>query len=316
MLLHEWTEILSKEYLSSFIPEGGSGVKIVVPAGSDTPVIEPLLQAAREAGLVVAVVDASKTRVDRLDQVFTAVAQQLDWRQMAAHVRERAVLESNYQVPAELPWTFETIAQANGGIASHFVRSAMERWFSEHVFRDFKMTQDFRMAMSFLCFEPMTTSVPGDSPIVEGIIEWLRGELHLIAAVRPAQIFQRVARHNARDLFLSLSHWVQVAGHNGLMVVIDIRATATRSRALAEGTNFYTKAALYDLYEVIRQFIDSTDEMEATLLTFVAPPESLEDELRGLYIYRALTMRIADEVHDRRRDNPMASLVRVHTGAR
>ncbi len=64
---------------------------------------------------------------------------------------------------------------------------------------------------------------------------------------------------------------------------------------------------------MIRQFIDSTDEMDGCLLTFIAPPDAIEDEVRGLYMYRALTMRIADEVRDRRWDNPLASLVRIRS---
>ena len=314
--IDEWVDVLRTDYLQSFVPGGGAGVKVAVPVRGDTPVIEALSQASKDSGFVVAVVDSATTRVDRIDQVFTAVARQVDWRKMASNVRERAVLESSYQPPDELPWTFESIAGANGGIAPHFVRSAMERWFTENVFRDYRMSQDFRMAMSLLCFDPMSSAAGADRPIVDSIIEWLRGELRLISAVKPAQIFQKIARHNARDLFLSMSHWVRVAGYQGLVVAVDIRATAARTRALAGEANYYTRAALFDLYEVIRQFIDSTDEMEGSLLVFVAPPESIEDDVRGLFIYRALTMRIADEVHDRGRDNPMASLVRVHSGVR
>lgn len=311
--LSEWLDVISGEYLDGYISDGGAAVKLVVPQDPDARVQERLTETARDAGFLVAAVDAGVTRVDRIHDLFTAVSRQVDWRQLAENVRERAVMESNYQPPAEPPLTFDSVAQANGNVAPHFVRSALERWFSERIFRDYRMSQDFRMAMTRLCFDPMTSAAGTDGPLLDSVVDWLRGELRLMSAVKQAHIYQRVARHNARDLLLSLSHWVRVAGMRGLVVIVDIQATAPKNKALAGGSNFYTRAALYDLYEVIRQFIDSTDEMDGCLLTFIAPPDAIEDEVRGLYMYRALTMRIADEVRDRRWDNPLASLVRIRS---
>jgi hypothetical protein len=311
--LSEWLDVISGEYLDGYISEGGAAVKLVVPQEANARVKDRLTETARDSGFLVAAVDAGVTRVDRIHDLFTAVSRQVDWLRLAENVRERAVMESNYQPPTEPPLTFDSVAHANGDIAPHFVRSALERWFSEHIFRDYRMSQDFRTAMSRLCFDPLTSAAGTESPLLDSVVDWLRGELRLMSAVKQAQIYQRVARHNARDLLLSLSHWVRVAGMQGLVVMVDIQATAPKSKALAGSSNFYTRAALYDLYEVIRQFIDSTDEMDGCLLTFIAPPDAIEDEVRGLYMYRALTMRIADEVRDRRQDNPLASLVRIST---
>jgi hypothetical protein len=66
-----------------------------------------------------------------------------------------------------------------------------------------------------------------------------------------------------------------------------------------------------DAYEVLRQFIDDTDEMEGLLVVILAPKEFLNDDKRGLDCYSALKLRIWDEVRDRHRPNPLASLVRV-----
>lgn len=309
--LAEWLAVMREDYLESYVPSGGAAVKFVVPIDNEVAVEERLAAAAREAGLLVATVDAAVTRVDRIQDLFFAVSKQVDWHQIATNVRERAVMESEYTPPADQPLTFDAIAAANGDIAVPFVRRAMEEWFSERVFRDYQMSREFRAAMSRLCFDPMVSGAGEQSLLLDNIIAWLQGELRLVSGVRSAAIYQKVARHNARDLLLSLSHWLRFAGYQGLAVVVDIRATATKTRALAGDANYYSKAALYDLYEVIRQFIDATDEMDGLFLVFVAPPDALEDDLRGLYIYRALQMRIADEVRDRRRDNPLASLVRL-----
>ena len=69
--------------------------------------------------------------------------------------------------------------------------------------------------------------------------------------------------------------------------------------------------AMLDAYEVLRQFIDATDNLENCVILVIAPPEFIEDEKRGVSRYPALKMRIWDEVRDRERDNPYAPLVSV-----
>ena len=81
---------------------------------------------------------------------------------------------------------------------------------------------------------------------------------------------------------------------------------------MAERSGFYySKAATLDAYEVLRQFIDATDDLRGVLVLAVLPPELMTDEARGLPAYRALLLRVADEVRDRRRANPFAALVRL-----
>ena len=67
-----------------------------------------------------------------------------------------------------------------------------------------------------------------------------------------------------------------------------------------------------DAFEVLRQFIDATDEMEHMMVLVVAPEELLDTESkRGFAAYRALRNRIWDDVRDRERPNPCAPMVRV-----
>jgi hypothetical protein len=73
---------------------------------------------------------------------------------------------------------------------------------------------------------------------------------------------------------------------------------------------YYSTALVVDGYELLRQFIDSTDELQHCLIVVFAPPEFLNDEQRGVRKYDALYLRIWDEVRDRHKVNPLASLVR------
>ncbi|MDP9406925.1 MAG: ATP-binding protein, partial [Actinomycetota bacterium] len=120
-------------------------------------------------------------------------------------------------------------------------------------------------------------------------------------------------RHNARPLLASLARLLPAAGHGGLVLVLDLARLAEARRPPVEARSgvYYSKAAVLDVYEVLRQLIDATDELRGVLVVAVVPAELVTDETRGLPAYTALQLRVADEVRDRRRPNPFAALVRL-----
>lgn len=73
----------------------------------------------------------------------------------------------------------------------------------------------------------------------------------------------------------------------------------------------YAPTHVMDTYEVLRQFIDATDEMEGVMLLITAPQSLLDDERRGFPAYKALQNRIWDDVRDSSRQNPYAPMVRL-----
>jgi hypothetical protein len=75
-----------------------------------------------------------------------------------------------------------------------------------------------------------------------------------------------------------------------------------------------TQAAVMDTYELMRQCIDGTDEMSGIAVCFMAGPELVQDEKRGMRAYAALEQRLTDDVRDRRRSNPLAPMVRIAAG--
>ena len=95
------------------------------------------------------------------------------------------------------------------------------------------------------------------------------------------------------------------------MLLLDISQLAVGRRQDAADQLFYTKAAVLDAYEVLRQLIDGTDELGACLVVVSCAPEFLSDPVRGLESYHALRDRVADDVRDRARTNPFSALVRV-----
>jgi bacteriophage exclusion system BrxC/D-like protein len=309
----DWLKIVRGEYLEDFIHQGGAAVKFVVPASrQDGQAILGELRAAAEAGdYCFASVDATSTKLHLIDRLFHEVARQVDWDALAYAFLARLLAEQGLKLPAqpEDPLHLAEIARLND-LAEPPLRLEVTRWLWNRLFRDYRMSQEFRLAMIRLCRAHLD---PDDEPTVTSAVrEWLRGELRLLSAVKRALIFQKIARHNARHMLVSLAHWLKIAGRSGLVLGLDITRYAETSRpSERDGSFYYSIAAALDAYEVLRQLIDGTDELEYCFVAVVAGPAFLSDDRRGLRSYHALNLRVADDVRDRFRQNPFASLVRT-----
>jgi hypothetical protein len=269
-----------------------------------------LADLAKADGFVFAAIDSASTKTHMVDQIFFAVARQIDWQQLARTIVSRLVEIHGLHIPAEASdFSCTSIASLNNR-EELLLRSEIHRWLEKAIYRDYAMTQEFRLAMLRLCMGELD---PAATPsLITSVKEWLRGELRLITALRKALIFQRITRKNARHMLFSLSHWLRLCQKKGLVISIDISRYTVSKRA--EGQQYplyYSISAVIDGHEALRQFIDGTDELEGCLVIVVAAPEFLTDFRRGINCYDALRLRIADEVHDKSRVNPLAPLIQI-----
>ncbi len=305
---------LDREYLGSYVRDGGAAVKFVV--ASDTDTADAFSAAVRAdagaAGYVPARVDAAATRVHMMDQVFFDVARQVDWDGLATVAVRRALTATAHPVPeGSDDVSIEAVAAAHGVAGGELSRD-VNRQLQQDVHRDYAMIGEFRTAMLRLCQAQLRTGQVTEAEHA-AVLEWLTGELRQISVLRSAMIFRRIGRHNARQMLFSLAHWLSANGAAGLVLELDIRrlAFARRPRAEERSGVYYTRAALIDAYELLRQLVDNTDELSNCCIVVVAGPELITDTHRGLDAYEALKLRIHDEVRDRNRDNPYSSLVRL-----
>jgi len=312
----EWLEVVRKEYLQGFIRDGGAAVKFIVPTEEiDHDALQQKLRGISDAeGYLFAFVDAAKTGVHMIDQLFHEVARQVDWDELAYTFVSRLFDKNGYRLPADrAQFNLQQIALLNKS-EEIFLRKDLKSWLEEEIYRDFQMCQEFRIAMFFLCQAQLDPSAVGSVPS-SLIKEWLRGGLRRISEVKPVLIFQKVVRHNARHMLSSLSYWLHLTGKSGLVIALDIsRCLVQRPKPkdLRDESRYYTIATTLDTYEALRQFIDATDELEFCFIAVIAPPSFLHpDDRRGVYRYDALKLRIWDEVHDRNRVNPLSSLIRL-----
>ncbi|MGQ0848543.1 MAG: BREX system ATP-binding domain-containing protein [Actinomycetota bacterium] len=312
--LSEWLDLVSAEYLDTFVREGGAAVKFALAAGEETSrrLADELVSRAKTRGYVTAEVDAATTRLHMIQDVFFAVSQEIPWLDLVEGFLARAYEERGFQA-AGGDLRIGAVAAANG-TETNMLRQELRAALHEKLIkRGDVFAKDFRWAMFGLA-ATQAGLVPDRD--LASLIEWLRGELRLVSAVKDFDIFRKIARHNAREMLASLGGWCRMAGLPGLVVILDLRQLAIAKRTeVPPDTLFYTRLAMMDCYEVLRQLIDDTDDFTGTLIVAIADPGLLDpDARRGVRIYRALEQRIWPDVVIREHPNPLSSLVSIEDG--
>ena len=308
----EWFQTIRQEYLQRFVGQGGSSVKFVVtPSETDRAHVQDQLAALAAKEHYTSVrVDAKETKIHMMDKFFHQVARRVPWDELASQFVRRLLQENGYQIPeGEDEFSMAGVARLNER-AEPLLRRDMNSWLERAIYRDTHMCQEFRMAMIRLCLGQMDSAA--ESPFMtEPVKAWLCGELRQISSLKEALIFQKIVRTNARYMFASLSRWLRLVGHTGLVVSLDLsRCLESKKPTSPEGL-YYGVSATLDAYEMLRQFIDGTDELQGLLLVVLVSPEFLTDTRRGLSRYEALKLRIWDEVRDRQYQNPLGALIRL-----
>ena len=308
----EWLDVVERDYLGTFVREGGASVKVVVARPEQVEgFVNSLLARGEGLGYVTAHVDESTARVYYMDRLFNAVARQVPWSELALDFMKSALRSHAYKLP-EGPLTTQAIAAANGMEASQ-VYLTCQQLLAKSVLREYAMGKDFRLAMYQLCM----AAVAGDDLLkdrAERINEWLRGEITSVGTLRLALIFEKINRYTARAILASTAEWVRLVGKAGLLAVVDVsRFALSKPQAVADGTLVRppSRAAVMDTYELMRQCIDGTDEMAGAMIIFVTGYDFVDDERRGMRSYAALEQRLAEDVRDRSRANPHAPMVRI-----
>ena len=321
--LQEWLNVIKEEYLDGFVSDGGSSLKFAVPSRQDLSLLlkERFAVDASDLGYLVVAVDAGETRVHMLQDIFFRIAEQIDWRQLARRVVLRLAGEAGYRtetadLEVDTP-ILEAISEAsaveNKAVDESLIRMELRNPLFQSVTRNGSMSRDFRVAMTQLCL----TEMGGASQNQEAVplIEWLTGVNRRVSSVRRYEIYNSIVRTNARYFLESLLFWVRFVGYSGTCVILD-DSRVTLRRNPRDGLRFYSRSAVMDHYELLRELIDGTDRLEGLLMAVLADEAFLDEDTRGkgFFIYQALRNRIADEVRSRTQANPMATLVRLADG--
>ncbi len=310
----DWLEHLDREYLTTFIKEGGAAVKFAVTATQNSQTLCSSLETrAAELDYQFIHLDAATCRVHLPQQIFFGLAKQIDWRLLARRRFLRLFEENEFDVvgidPTKEKDVLGAVARVNE-LDRAYVRNQSRRFLQEGVFKDPYMMHAFRIAMTWLCqFEEQVK----DSIEYSGqpLIDWLSGENTRISSVRSFEVYSPINRTTARYFLESTLYWIREAGRSGTIIYLD-DARIALSKNPRDGLSYYTKAMTVDHYEVLRECIDDIDHLSGALLV-VAPDESFIDEHsnRGWGLYAALRTRVMNDVYDKDVVNPVAALVRL-----
>lgn len=314
MHVTDWLEQIERDYLATFVVSGGAAVKFVVGDGMQRSAARTgLTKLAKDRGYLVLNADAAAHRFHMPQDLFFAIAAQIDWRLAARRYLINLLAREGYQtdgVTSTDEHALQAVAELNK-IGKEFLLTALNPRLQRDVFYDANMAKDFRVAMSHLCLMERSAEQPHPG---QPIIDWLTGVNTRISNVKPFSIYNPINRTTARHLLRSAFYWFSKAGYPGTVVILDSTRVTGRTRP-SDGSRYYTRAMTMDFYEIMREFIDSVDLLVATMIVSCCDAAFLDQEAdrqsRGVGIYPALQTRIIDDVRDKRIENPAAALCRL-----
>ena len=307
----EWLHFIDQEYLSTFLLDGGSAIKFAVPLDDSLrqDLFDGLAGISLRSGYLVVKINASETKVNMIDEIFFRTAQQMPWRILIHKIIAKLAAELGYSwIDGEEGPIYQRLADHNQ-VDPQLLLLDLKKSIGENVFKKRNLARDFRVAMTHLCLAELSGGQDG-SATTSIVTRWLTGQNKAVSAVKPYQIFRKINRHTARYFFESMIHWIRFAGYPGTVILVDAQRVMLPKNPHDQNL-FYSKAAVLDTYEVLRQFIDSADQLEGCLITVIPDIRFLEDDSRGISAYEALKFRIVDEIRDKSLVNPMASLARI-----
>jgi hypothetical protein len=310
-----WLRFTEQEYLASFIRDGGAAIKFVVPldAALRPELLNGLSAIGDQAGYLVVGINAAETKIHMVDEIFFRTAEQVPWHILSQKVLAKLAAESGYSwvanANADGP-LYRRLAEVNQ-VDPQMLHLDLKKAIGNKVFKQRKLSRDFRVAMTHFCIAELGGGEDG-ATTVKVLTDWLTGHNKAVSAVKPYQIFRKINRTTARYFFESLIHWLRLAEYPGMVMLLDAERVMLARKPRDPGIS-YSKAAVLDSYEVLRQFIDATDQLEGCFIAVVPHIDFLKDHTRGLGAYEALKFRVFDEIRDRTLVNPMASLVRIST---
>ncbi len=309
----DWLSVLQQDYLNNFVREGGGAIKFAVfPQEEALQGCQQSLNGMANAeGYCFAKVDSRFTKVHMVERLFHKIAKQIDWDDLAYRFVVRLLEEHGYQIPNNRSeFSLRQVATLNER-KEPMLRRDVQTWLEKSIEGDIGLCREFRMAMIRLCLAQFDAG-DSDRVLATSVKEWLCGDLRLVSGVKKALIYQKVARHNARYMLSSLTRWLRLTGKGGLILSLDISRYFTKGQeSSGDGSLTFTPSATMDVFELLRQFLDTADEIEGLLMVVLAPEAFLTDSRRSVDRYEALKLRVWDDVRPRHRQNPLATLVRI-----
>ena len=165
-------------------------------------------------------VDAGRTRIHLMHELFFAIARALPWGRLAAALSGSIVRRSCLSVAATGRNDDVAELAAAFAVAPNLLSRHLDQWLTADLWDDRRLAQDFRAAHVAALPVAAGTGRLGHRRTGDALAARREGGAR---ALRAADISVRISRTNARAMLVSLCHFLRKAGAAGLLVVLDVR---------------------------------------------------------------------------------------------
>ena len=291
------TDFLSRHYLESYIPEGGSKIKFVTgnSGSGKTHFCGQMLHAAEKRGYMTVSFSAKDVWLHDFREVYLEILRQCDIRRILRGCANRIIREMGYD-PEEIRegQTFmDMLAEKGEGdaLSKNEIRGYLRRYFTRNPLLDNTFAA---------CCSLLTGGILGH-PVLENssremILSYMSGDRNVkMAQLRAIGLIpSQITKLNARHLLRSLCEVIHMAGYQGLTVAVDDMEVLLNRNP--QDRIHYQKLRREDTYESLRLLIDDIDSMRYVLFLFAFDRELIDQESLGMKSYQALWMRVQNEI--------------------
>jgi hypothetical protein len=307
-----WLDFFKKYQLDYFIANGGSKVKVLV--GSEgtgkTHLIRSVLYDAQQVNYTTVYLSAYEYKLNSLVEFYQEVVEQIDLekliRDICCVVAETFGFDQNQYDGSEVFIPKLRDEYPNSQIAEKELRKRVAK-----IAKKCDFNPSFQ---SFIYQITYSRMVSNSLDNIELSKKWLSGTNEVSQAEKKAYksllLFDKLQKFNARDWINSLIQLLKLSGKKGLIVAIDDLDVLTQ-RHTDSGKFFYSKNAVADVYEIIRQLIDDTETLEYCLFILGGRRSIIEDYDRGFRSYDALWIRLQTGLVGSEKFNSLADLIDV-----
>ncbi len=295
--LDSLTDFLTARYLETYIPAGGSKIKMVtgLQGSGKSFFAETMLREAGERRYLTASISARTLWLHDFREVYLEILRQCGLEEILRDCAEQVIRKMGY-APEDIPAGKKLMDMlSDRGEGDAFTKGEIREALRQHFTRNPLLDNTFAVCCSLLVGDLLGYPVLENS-YREMILAWLHGDSSVKASQMKAigMSPSRITKYNARHLLRSLCEVIHLSGRPGLLVVIDdLEQLINKS---ADGQIKYTKGRREDTYESIRQLIDDIDSMRYVLFLLCFNRTLIDDESLGIKSYQALWMRVQNEV--------------------
>ena len=288
---------LSEQYLDTYIPQGGSKIKMATgrPGVGKTHFSRLMLSEASRRNYLTVHFSAESVWLHDFREIYLEILRQCGLERILAGCARQMILQMGFDPDKVRSGQTFMDHLSETGEGDVVIRGEIRSLLREYFTRNALLDNNFACCCSLL-----VGSILGHPTLEASQKDLLMAYMYGDKTVKLSQLRalglspSRITRFNARHLLRSLAEITHKGGFSGILVVIDDMEILQRKNA--SGMIRYAKVRREDTYESIRQLIDDIDSMKYLMFLLCFDRILMDNENYGMKSYQALWMRVQNEV--------------------